>query len=95
MTLVEWPSQMLVPQLRRLQHAANMLNLREFCQAIGCPVDDYSKAKFREFQALGRLHVFDDHVLQAAVAYYEQQEEGRIRAAAAAVYEANHPEVQA
>ena len=73
MTLVEWPSQMapLVPQLRRLQYAANMLNLHEFCEALGHPVDDYSKAKFLEFQALGRLHVFDDNVLQAAVEYYE------------------------
>ena len=72
--LVSWPSQMapLVPQLRRLQHAANMLNRLEFARALGWPPeDDYTIAKFREFQALGRLHVFDDHTLQAAIEAYE------------------------
>jgi hypothetical protein len=62
----------LVTQLRRLQYAANMLNGREFCQATGWPEDDYSKAKFLEFQRLGRLHVFDDHVLEATVTFYEK-----------------------
>jgi hypothetical protein len=75
MQRIEWPSQMapLVPQLRRLQHAANMLSLSEFALATGWPEDDYLLAKYREFQKLGRLHVFDDHVLKAAVEYYEKQ----------------------
>lgn len=75
MPIIEWPSQMapLVPQLRRLQYAANMLNYHEFCEATGWPRDDYAKHKFEEFQALGRLHVFDDRVLQAAVEFYEAQ----------------------
>jgi hypothetical protein len=61
----------LVPQLRRLQYAANMLNYHEFCEATGWPEDDYSLAKYREFRALGRLHVFDDRVLEAAIKFYE------------------------
>lgn len=75
MPIIEWPSQMapLVPQLRRLQYAANMLNVNEFCQAVGWPRDEYSEAKFLEFQKLGRLHVFDDNVLQRAVEFYEAQ----------------------
>jgi hypothetical protein len=60
-----------VPQLRRLQYAANTLNYHEFCEAVGWPEDDYSKAKFVEFQKLGRLHVFDDHTLVCAVEHYE------------------------
>lgn len=75
---VEWdtPLMGLVPQLRRLQHAANMLNVNEFCEATGWPRDAYSEAKFKEFQALGRLHVFDDTVLEAAVGFYERREAG-------------------
>ena len=74
MPIIEWdtPLMSLVPQLRRLQHAANMLNLHEFCDALGwSPTDDYARAKFKEFQALGRLHVFDDNVLKKAVEHYE------------------------
>jgi len=63
----------LVPQLRRLQYAANMLNYHEFCDALGWPRVDYSKAKFLEFQKLGRLHIFDDTVLQKAIEFYEAQ----------------------
>ena len=76
---VEWETPLLglVPQLRRLQHAANTLNYHEFTEAVGWPRDDYSQHKFVEFQALGRLHVFDDHVLEAAVRYYERQVEAR------------------
>jgi len=74
--LVEWPSQMapLVPQLRRLQYAANGLNLREFAEALGWdPADRYVRSKFSYFQALGGLHVFDDNTLQKAIEYYEAQ----------------------
>jgi hypothetical protein len=76
---VEWDTPLLglVPQLRRLQYAANMLNFHEFCDAAGWPRDEYTKAKFVEFQKLGRLHVFDDHVLNATVRYYEDQVERR------------------
>ena len=63
----------LVPTLRRLQHAANMLSLHEWAEALGWdPKDDYVKAKFLEFQKLGRLHVFDDGVLQKSIEYYEK-----------------------
>jgi len=75
MAIIEWPSQMapLVPQLRRLQYAANMLGLTEFCAAQGwSPTDNYARAKYLEFQALGRMHVFDDNVLRNAVEYYEK-----------------------
>jgi len=66
----------LVPQLRRLQHAANMLSGPEFARAQGWDWNDaYTRAKFREFQALGRLHVFDDSVLERAIAAYEGREE--------------------
>lgn len=61
----------LTVQLRRLQYAANMLNLTEFCAALGWEVDDYSKHKFSEFQKLGNLHVFDNNTLDTAVAAYE------------------------
>lgn len=63
----------LVPQLRRLQYAANMLNFHEFCDATGWPRDEYSKHKFVEFQALGRMHVFDDRVLEVAIKFYEDR----------------------
>ena len=63
-----------VPHLRRLQHAANMLSRIEFAQAQGWPPgDDYVVAKFREFQGLGRIHVFDDGVLRNAILAYEAQ----------------------
>jgi hypothetical protein len=61
----------LIAQLRRLQYAANTLNYHEFCQALEWPEDDYAKAKFLEFQKLGRLHVFDDNTLSKTVEYYE------------------------
>jgi len=53
--------------MRGLQWSANMLNHRQFCAALGWPEDDYSRNKFKEFQALGRLHVFDDTVLEIFV----------------------------
>lgn len=61
----------LVPQLRRLQYAANMLSRTQFCEALGWPDEDYALNKYLEFRALGRLHVFDDHVLRTLVAAYE------------------------
>lgn len=67
-----------VPHLRRLQHAANMLSRTEWANGLGWdPSDDYVVAKFREFQMLGRLHVFDDGVLRTAIATYEKQVEER------------------
>jgi hypothetical protein len=63
----------LVAQLRRLQYAANMLNFHEFAEAVGWPRDDYSRHKFVEFQALGRMHVFDDRVLEVAIKFYEDR----------------------
>ena len=63
----------MVDQLRRLQRAANLLNYRQFCEALDWPHDSYSKNKFLEFQKLGRLHVFDSHTLAATVAFYERQ----------------------
>jgi hypothetical protein len=87
----------LVPQLRRLQYAANMLNYDEFCDATGWPRDDYSLAKFREFQALGRLHVFDNGTLWRAVHHYEslvtahRQASGPSRPADAPMTDANIP----
>lgn len=76
MDKIEWETPLLglVPQLRRLQHAANSLNVNEFCEAMGWERNEYSEAKFLEFQALGRLHVFDDHTLMAPVLYYEARE---------------------
>ena len=65
----------LTVQLRRLQYAANMLNVREFCDAQGWEMDDYAVAKFREFQNLGRLHAFSADTLDKAVAYYEAKSE--------------------
>ena len=62
----------LVEALRRLQHAANMLTYAQFCEAQGWSLDDYSRYKFREFQRMGRLHVFDDHALVNAIRYYER-----------------------
>lgn len=59
-----------VDHLRLLQHTANMLSYPEFCAATGWERDDYSKAKFVEFQKLGRLHRFDDHTLTVTVSYY-------------------------
>jgi hypothetical protein len=41
----------LVEQLRRLQHAANMLNYHQFCAATGAR-GRLPKAKFIEFQKL-------------------------------------------
>jgi hypothetical protein len=62
----------LIPQLRRLQHAANMLSGHQFAEALGWDWDDYAKAKYLEFRALGRLGVFDDQVLTSLVHAYEQ-----------------------
>ena len=73
MPVIEWPSQMapLVPQLRRLQDAANGMTSAEFAEALGHPEDDYLVSKFKEFQAFGRLGYFDNHVLSAAIEHYE------------------------
>lgn len=77
MDKIEWetPLLALVPQLRRLQYAANSLNYHEFCEAMGWPRDDYTKAKFVAFQAFGKLGVFDDSTLSAPVLFYERREE--------------------
>jgi hypothetical protein len=74
MGLIEWPERLMEPlaAIRLLQHAANMLNVTQFCAAQGWEVNDYSRAKFREFQALGRLHVFGDSTLLAAMRKYEE-----------------------
>ena len=61
----------LTVQLRRLQHAANMLNYHQFCAALGWERDDYSKRKFQEFQKLGAMHVLSDDTLERAIAAYE------------------------
>jgi hypothetical protein len=72
MEKIEWQAMAsLVPQLRRLQYAANMLSLPEFCEALGLEKDDYARHKWLEFQALGRLHVFDDSVLERLIKFYE------------------------
>lgn len=60
-----------VEELRRVQRAANMLGLAEFCRALGWERDDYARDKWKEFQGLGRLHVFDDNTLRALVAESE------------------------
>lgn len=57
--------QIALESLRALQWSANMLNHRQFIEALGWTDDDYSRNKFLEFQKLGRLHVFDDEVLGA------------------------------
>lgn len=77
MDKIEWdtPLLTLVAQLRRLQYAANSLNIIEFCEALGWPLDDYSKHKFEEFQAFGRMGRFDDRTLEAPVKFYEAREE--------------------
>lgn len=77
MDKIEWetPLLALVPQLRRLQYAANSLNYNEFCEALGWPRDDYTKAKFLAFQQMGRMHVFDDGTLTKTVEFYERREE--------------------
>jgi hypothetical protein len=62
----------LVPQLRRLQRAANMLSGHQFAEALGLEWDDYAREKHLEFQKLGRLHVFDDRVLTTLVHAYEE-----------------------
>lgn len=76
MDKIEWetPLLALVPQLRRLQYAANSLNYNEFCEALGWSRDDYSKAKFLAFQQMGRMHVFDDGTLTKTVEFYEARE---------------------
>jgi hypothetical protein len=63
----------LVEQLRRLQNAANMLDYHEFLEALGWERDDYTQAKYREFRALGRLHVFDGNTLTLPVEFYERK----------------------
>lgn len=65
----------LVEALRRLQYAANSLNYHEFCEAVGWPRDDYTKQKFLDFQAFGRLGSFDDSTLNNPVLFYERREE--------------------
>lgn len=69
----ETPLLGLVPQLRRLQYAANMLNYHEFCEASGWPEDAYSQDKWADMQRIGKLLPrFDNHVLEAMVRYYEE-----------------------
>jgi hypothetical protein len=65
------------PRLRALQHAANGLNYHEFCDALGWDRNDYSKAKFVEFQGLGRLGVFDSSVLSRLIEYHQGMEARR------------------
>ena len=65
------PMSDLTVQLRRLQHAANMLSRREFCEALGWDQDDYGIHKYETFRALGMLGTFDDNTLNTAVAAYE------------------------
>lgn len=62
----------LLRQIRRLQHAANMLNGPEFATANGWEWDEYSKAKWREFQAFGRLGNFSGGTLLDAIHAYER-----------------------
>jgi hypothetical protein len=81
MPLIEWQEMApLVPTLRALQDAANMLDYTEFCEATGWPKDEYSLAKYRHMQGLGRLlSYFDDGVLQAVVLRYRRQVSERVR----------------
>jgi hypothetical protein len=66
-------SSFMVEQVRRLQHAANMLSYTQFLQATGWERDDYSKDKWNEFRRLGGMHTFDSHTLKTLVAFYEAQ----------------------
>jgi hypothetical protein len=50
--------------LRKIQRAANMLSLQQFCGTLDWPVDAYSKAKYKDFQQAGVLGRFDGIVLR-------------------------------
>lgn len=62
--------------LRALQHAANGLNYHQFCESLGWPEDDYTKGKFKAYQSLGAIGVFDNDTLLKPIAYYR----GMVRA---------------
>lgn len=62
----------LTRELRRLQRAANMLSLADFCKALGLEVDDYARDKYVSFGHLGEIHRFSDSTLEKLVEYYEQ-----------------------
>jgi len=95
MPLIEWATPMLnrVAAVRLLQNAANMLDVNEWCAAMHWPRDEYSEAKFRDMQEIGRLLArFDDGVLDHSMAAYEQQLAGRAqsRGASQAVPKPQH-----
>jgi hypothetical protein len=60
-------------ELRRLQHAANMLSYRQFCEALGWEEGDYAKHKYEMFRRLGELSTFSDDTIEKAVAFYEDR----------------------
>jgi len=56
--------QVALDAIRKLQYAANGLSYPNFCSTLDWPMNDYSRAKWQDFQQVGILGRFDGYVLR-------------------------------